>query len=306
VHPKIFALICTLTVSVPSYGQKTDAIPPVASEVHNHAHELAGFLLRQNRVAVEAALGKPFAVEKRPSGEIACAYHLRGSKNNYLVAFYEQDKKSEMYGKVTELEMTGTDPSGFTGFFGLELGDSAEKAEATLGKPTEVRHEDDVNVDFWDYKNDNYSLEISPSRKLYSIQIVDQPGHDTPEPSGGAAVRRFAEAIESHDIKTIMEMASGEIECATNDAFGVRAGAARTILSDPASPISVCLKRAADAVVALGPEMKGADDQLRIWEKHSPGTVTKFPDSSPLKEIVFDQEAGAFRVYEVTFRETAK
>lgn len=304
--PKDTVSVCFLGLSLLAHGQGTNPSPTPASEAHRRAHELAGFLLRQNRSAIEAALGKPFAEEERPSGDFACGYHVPGSRSNYLVAIYVKDKKSEMYGKAANLELTGTDPSGFTGFFGLELGDPAKKVEETLGKPTKIRHEDDVNVDLWDYEQENYSVEISPDHKLYSIQIVDEPGQELPQPAGSAAARRFAQAVEARDIETIMEMASGEIVCSTNETFSIQGGAARTILADPTSPISVCLKRAADAMLALGPAMTGTDDEIRIWERHSPGTVTKFPPSSPLDEVVFDEEAGAWRVYEVTFRDTAK
>lgn len=301
-------LACATVLGLPveTSGQQFPQSSEPTHATHSHAHELAGFLLRQDRPALEAVLGTPFAEEKRPSGAVACGYHLPGSRNNYLVAFYVQDKKSEMYGKIANLELTGTDPSGFTGFYGLELGDSAEKVLAILGKPTEVRHEDDVNVDLWDYQEENYSVEISPNHRLYSIQIVDQPGKDTPAPAGSNAVRQFAVAVEARDLDAIMAMASGELECSTSETFGIQTGGARAILSDPKSPISVCLKQAADAVLAFGPDMKGAEDELRVWERHSPGTVTKFPNSSPLAEVVFDEEAGAWRVYEVTFRAATK
>lgn len=98
-------------------------------------------------------------------------------------------------------------------------------------------------------------------------------------------------------------MASGELECSMNGLFyGFHGGSARSILSNPKDDTVACLRRAASAVLALGPEMKDADESIRVWTQHTPGTVVKFPPSSPLKEIVFDQEAGAFRVYEITFR----
>jgi hypothetical protein len=55
-------------------------------------------------------------------------------------------------------------------------------------------------------------------------------------------------------------------------------------------------------ILALGPEMKGTSDEMRVWTNHTPGAVTKFPASSPLKEVVFIVESGEWRVDEVTFR----
>jgi hypothetical protein len=112
----------------------------------------------------------------------------------------------------------------------------------------------------------------------------------------------FAEAVRSHNIEKLIEMSSGEIICTSGKFFGIQTGAARTVLADETSEFSGCLKRAADAILALGPEMKGTSDEIRVWTEHTPGTVTKFPASSPLKEVVFVVEAGAWRVDEVTFR----
>jgi hypothetical protein len=48
--------------------------------------------------------------------------------------------------------------------------------------------------------------------------------------------------------------------------------------------------------------MKGTDTNIRVWEKGGAGMVVKFPKSSPLLEVVMVDEAGAPRIYEVTFR----
>jgi hypothetical protein len=174
--------------------------------------------------------------------------------------------------------------------------------ESVLGKPTETRHEPDDNLDLWDYKNANYSLEFTADHKLYSIQIVDEAFEVPDTFAGNVEVRAFAEAIRTRNIDKLMQMSSGEIECSQGQAFGIQVGPARAIFSDERSDISACLKLAADAILALGPAMRGAEDEMRMWTKHNPGTVTKFPVGSPLKEVVFVQETGAWRVYEVTFR----
>ncbi|HMD76056.1 MAG TPA: hypothetical protein VKG86_01645 [Terracidiphilus sp.] len=283
-------------------GQQANKKAEAARQAHSHAHELSGFLLRQDRKAIEAALGKPFHQEKRSDNITAYAYHLHGFNNNYLVAFLIEDKKSIYNDKIVQMELTGPEPSGPTGFFGLALGDTAEEVESILGKPATISHEDDVNVDLWDYPHENYSLEFTPSHKLYSIQIEDEPG-GAESPSGGTdQVHTFARATKDRDMNTILSLASGEIECSQKEAFGIQGGNARKILEDEASPISVCLAKAADAIWALGPEMKGAETNIRIWEKAPPGMVIKFPENSPLREVVFVDEAGAPRIYEVTFR----
>jgi len=290
-------------MSVAVNGQSPEMSAKAVVLAHSRAHELLGFLLRQDRKAVEAALGKPFREDKTSSDKHWGAYHVPDSKTNYLVVFYYTGKDPNLKDRIIEMELTGKDPSGPTGFFGLQLGDSAEKTEATLGKPTEIRHEDDVNVDLWDYEKSNYSLEFTPDHKLYSIQIVDQSGEDSLGFAGSDEVRLFAETVQAHDIDKLMELSSGQIECShPNDFYNLLSGPARGVLSNRKSGISICLLRAAKAILALGPEMKGTEDMIRTYTDADPGTVTKFPATSPLKEVVFAQEAGAFRVYEVTFR----
>jgi hypothetical protein len=272
---------------------------PSKSSAHVYPHELDGFLLRQDRSAIEAELGTSFDQKKSSRGEIAYAYHVPHSKENYLGVYYEKDK-------IYQLELTGKEDSGPTGFFGLLLGDSASEVKAALGNPTEIRHEDDFNVDLWDYKKENYSLEFSPDGHLYSIQIVDEDKGLPGDFPGGTFTYGFAKAVQSHNVDEMMRLASGEIECASDDTLGIPASSARKILSDKTSPLSICLTKAATAILSLGPAMNGTDDSIRLWpDVHRSGAVTKFPESSALKEVVFVVEAGNWRVYEVTFREAA-
>jgi hypothetical protein len=273
-----------------------------AFQTHTRAHELSGFLLRQDRKAIEAALGKPFREGKNSSGANWHAYHLPGFKGNYLVAIYVEDTKSFWNGKVVQLELTGDEPSGPTGFFGLQLGDSAEKVEMVLGKPTKISHEDDVNVDLWNYAHMNYSLEFTAAQKLYSIHVDEEPDDLKPEVGGASEVYAFAKAVKAHNMDREVSLASGEIVCTKKEFFGIQGGQARKILDDETSAISICLAQAADAILALGPEMKATDTAVRVWEKGPPGMVVKFPKNSPMREVVLMDEAGSPRIYEVTFR----
>jgi hypothetical protein len=283
-------------------GQQASNKPDAIREVRSHPHELYGFLLLQDRKAIEAELGKPFQEGLSPMGNLASGYHLRGFKENYLIAFYPQIQNSYYKDKIRELQLTGTEPSDFTGFFGLELGDSAEKVEASLGKPTNISHEDNVNVDSWNYEEGHYYLEFTPSHKLYSIRIDAEAKEVDPSWNGASEVYAFAQAVKAQDVDMIMSLSSGEIVCLQKEWFGIQGRKAREILKDKASPISVCLAKAADAILALGAEMKTADISMRAWERRPPGMVVKFPKNSPLLEVVLVDEAGAPRIYEVTFR----
>lgn len=268
----------------------------------SHAHELDGFLLRQDRKSFDAALGEPFHQEKTEDGWNAFAYHIPGFKHDYLVAFIAGEKDPFFKDKAVRLELTGTDPFAKAGFFGLQLGDTSSKVEAVLGKPSQVRHEADVNLDLWDYTDENFSLEFSADHKLYSIQINDEEKGAKQALEGEDEVYQFARAIEDGNLEKLLFFSSGEIECSRGDAFGIRGGQARKILGDPTSKVSVCLKEAARAIVPLGPKMKGAATNVRVYEKGPAAVVIKLPPNSPLREVVLVYEAGFLRVYEVTFR----
>ena len=270
--------------------------------MRSHAHELYGFLLRQSRKAFEAALGKPFHQDKIENGGDAFAYHIPGFKQDYLVAFIGGEKEPFFKDKAARLELTGTVPFGDTGFFGLQLSDESSKVESVLGKPSHVRHEDDVNLDLWDYTDENFSLEFSADHKLYSIQINDEEKDAKQKLEGEDEVYQFAKAIETNDLDDLLFFSSGEIECSKREAFGLQGGQARKILGNSTSRVSACLKEAASAIAVLGPKMKGADTNVRVYENGPPAIVVKFPASSPLREVVLLQEAGFLRVYEVTFR----
>jgi len=303
--PRLALVLCCTALagsSIALPGQQSNKKAEAARQAHSHVHELNGFLLRQDRKAFEAELGKPFHQDRSLEGTLACAYHLSGSKNDYLVAFYLGDKKSYLSGKAVRLELTGDRPSGSTGFFGLQLGDPMEKVEASLGQPSKISHENDVNLDLWDYEKENYALELTATHKLYSIQINDENRGTEPQWDAVATVHMLAKAIETRDINQLMALSSGEIECSQKESFGIQGGSARKILDDKKSAVSVCLVQAANAILPLGPEMKGAETNIRIWEKGPPGMVVKFPKNSPLREVVLVDEAGAPRIYEVTFR----
>jgi hypothetical protein len=275
---------------------------PASLSAHSHAHELYGFLLRQDRKSFDSALGKPFHQSKTKDGGNAFAYRLPGFGQDYLVAFIAGEGQPFFKEMAIRLELTGTVPCGDTGFFGLQLGDASSKVETVLGKPSKTSHEDEANLDLWDYTGENFSLEFTADRKLYSIQINDEEKGAEQLLDGEEEVSQFAKAILAGDLDKELFLSSGEIECIKEEAFGIREGRARTILGDSTAKVSVCLKKAARAIVALGPKMDNADVNVRVYEKGPPAMVIKFPQNSSLKEVVLVHEAGYLRVYEATFR----
>lgn len=281
-------------IQVPIFAQTA----PDKPVVNFHPHELAGFLLRQNRSAIEAELGASFAQTPDSDNWVGNAYSIEKGKDTYLVAFYG------VKDRALKMELTGSDYTGPTGFLGLRLGDDAEVAAKVLGKADSVIHEVDTNVDLWQYKDANYSVEIDHRNKLYSIQVVDDAETSPERIAGSAEVYKFSKAWLAKDIDAVMAMSSVEIECTDGISFVAQVGWARRVLEDASSGLHGCLDRAMNAVAALGPEMKGTVEEIRVWpNSNEAGPVVKFPESSPLKEIVLTKETREWRIYEVTFRE---
>jgi hypothetical protein len=258
------------------------------------AHELCDFILKQDSSAFDHGLGKPFRTESLPDKSVMRAYMLPGTQKTYLVAIFKQ-------GRAVRLELTGEDFTGPTGFFGLTLGENSSAVKKVLGEPSNIRHEAESNLDLWDYYPSNYSLEFATDHRLYSIQVNEDPPSKPPLVVGTQAVRKFALAIQTNDLDTVVQMSSGALECTDKSALSF-ARAARIDLADSHGELARCLKKATEAIVSLGEKMPGTDDQLRIAERGGPFCVTKFPASSLLKEVVFTREVDDWRVYEVTLR----
>ncbi len=287
---------------MPTYSGQHAYAGRSRSAEHSTPHELFGFLLRQSPSAFTSALGKPFREGPHGDGYLYQAFHIPNAKETYLVAIFAKTDINEMPLAVT-LELTGTDYKGSTGFLGLRLGDDSSKIQSLLGNPSEISHEDDVNVDLWDYKQKNYSLEFTPDHKLYSIQVVDEVKSEPQEQAGAKEAYKFATAIKNADADELMSMSSGEMECTRDEViFGFRDNSARAEFENHQSGLFSCLDAAAKAILQLGPDMKGADDEIRLYSKGLVGAVTKFPATSPLKEVVFTWEDDRWRVYEVIFR----
>jgi hypothetical protein len=265
------------------------------------AHELYGFLLRQGPEAFEKKLGKPLHSGDAGENSRYFAYELSKTSDSYLVAVF---RELEGHLQAVRIELTGDkgspEPSHF---FNLELGSSEKEILDQLGKPEEVSHEDDANVDLWAWPSRDYSLEVNSEKKLYSFQIVDS----LQAPVGAANVknaRLFVEAVnslvKSASEETLLKLLSGDISCANGKYHMLSDGSAREQLLRSNDGLRSCLRQAAEA---LTPDaLTHADTNIRVYTKATPTSVVKFPASCKTKEIVFRWEEDAWRVYEVELR----
>jgi hypothetical protein len=278
----------------------TLAVPSFASPIERGPHELYGFLLRQAPEAFSHQLGKPIKEGTAPNGKPFSAYHIPGTQTDYLVAeFSTLDGKTQ----AVTLELTGIEYKGQTGFCDLRLGDSADVVTKRLGKPTSIRHEDDVNVDLWDWPERNYSIEMSAKGTICSFQIVDPL--TSPTGLGGLAeVKELRDAMSHADslgsVNKMMRLLSGDVICTSEHENSFGADSARSVLQDKHSPLRNCLNSAAEALATV--DLDKASVDIRLYTKGPSGTVVKLPTNCAVQEIVFDWEARGWRIYEITFR----
>ncbi len=157
---------------------------------------------------------------------------------------------------------------------GLNIGDSDSVVKKHLGDPSTIAREKGEGLDLWNFDGANYSLEFTPDHRLYSIALWEE-NEKLPDPPTTKDAREFAQAIHDGNLETVLDMASGQLECEWQRYFGLQDGPARSILGNPKSSVSACLERAAKTILAIPPEMPGVNTDLRLWtEIHQSGMVT--------------------------------
>jgi hypothetical protein len=135
--------------------------------------ELNGFLLGQYTSALKS-LGKPDKMGEQ-NGWKYQAYKF--PKNSYMV--FEVDPQHPE--QIAAIQVTGEN-AGMRSFAGVKLGDTQEQLVAKLGKPDQVTPEPEEELQLLEYRNQNYTIEVSKDKRVYSIHIAgyvktSQPSH---------------------------------------------------------------------------------------------------------------------------------
>ena len=278
------AALCGLLYQPPVFA---DDLPP---------HELYGFLLQQGQAEFDRVLGKPLDTGTSEDGMQYRVYPISGASKSYLAVFFNANSEA------MRLELTGPDYRGATGFRNLLLGEDASRVRTVLGEPATVKHEPDADVDLWDYPDTNYSLEVSATAKLSSIQLNAEQTRAPGVFAGSADVREYFSAVTSNAVDRLVERSSGRLQCGGTSGVPETSfvRSARADLGDRRSALRSCLEQAARAIATASPNQ--FDDQMRLSKGAGPLAVTKIGEPSVVKEVVFAWEVGGWRVFEVNFR----
>jgi hypothetical protein len=109
--------------------------------------------------------------------------------------------------------------------------------------------------------------------------------------------------VLANDIDGLLGQLAGDIEIYQGDQVYDFARSARTELSDQNSKIwKLVFGENRSVRAAFTSELFDPDQQIRLYEKGPPGSVAKFPNSKIIQEIVYDLEAGAWKVWEIKLR----
>ncbi len=256
--------------------------------------ELDGWRLQQFGSTVEGTLGKPFkTIDEPPVSRKA----YRIGSDAYLVV----TARAPLVNNIESLQLTGKSDTA-TVFSGLHLGDPREKVLAALGAPDEVSRVDSPKVELWKFNDRNYTVEIDEKGRLFSVLIYTDASVADAEPED--IWPSFKAAIASGEFELIEPWLRPDVEIyQDNDTLSVR-GRYSAFREAPDAAV-------VDALIASRNSVRAAiaghepEQFARVTENMGVGMAFKFPESSPLEELVFFPYAGRYRLYEVAFREPA-
>lgn len=282
---------CVLLLSLTIVPIFVYAQPP------ENQRELNGYLLGQ-RHSVLTKIGKPYKQVKSRDGWIDEVHLVNGE--NYMVFGFRKAGNEQML----SIQITGGPYAEMRPFLGLRLGDSKEKVVSALGKPTEIKHVSDVNVDEYRYDPRNYSVEIDSKGKLSSIRIgANEWYFKDVEFAKQSPVGGLRKALETCETDELVEQLSGDAEFYLGEeTIEFNSSVFQELQNKNSRFVQLLCGGKGSLREALLTENTEEDIQMRVYEKHSPAIVAKFPNSKIVSEIVFDAVAGKWRVYEVQFR----
>jgi hypothetical protein len=261
--------------------------------------ELNGFVIGQHRNALKEAFGKPYNESKTPDGWVYLTYILRDKPFAYMTFKFPSDDLDHFI----SVQIAGDRGTAMAPFAGVSLGASADDVNRKIGRPSKTRRLADPPVEVWEYENRNYSFEFGAGKKLVSIQIFGFDGFAEPPrwplPTPWNDVKTRLRSIELDSLMTTFSP-DAEIYQAT-ELFWID-NSMRKVLSDPKS---LFRRGLALVVKALEHELASepADINGRTWsDSGRVGAVYKFPEGSPVIEIVVIPQADEWRVWEVKLR----
>jgi hypothetical protein len=255
--------------------------------------QLNGFWLHQYKKAITASLGKPFQTGK--TANTTWESYALSSKAHMVFGFSKDEPNM-----ISSIQIMG-DEAEMVPFMGLKLGDDKSQLMATLGKPDKIKRIEERNVDLYEYKNKNFSIEINEQGKICSVRITDYTELLKRAANNFSYWKDFKRAILNKDFKGLAEFFRPDAQIYINGEVLDIDRAFRSFFFHPAGKFYDALLGGESSVLS---EIQDGEPQAerRITLNSGVGHVYKFYTGTILEEIVFFPYAGTYRVYEIKFR----
>lgn len=255
-------------------------------------YELNGFLLGQHNDALVHAFGAPFQTIPHEDGWIDRAYGVSREHHAYMAFKFAPDPKDI----AVAVQIAGDASTPMRPFLGIHLGSTRKEVEARFGAPSEVSHEDDVNVDLLTWAGRNYSFEVDTAGIVNSIQILGYDGlRDEAMDSEPDPLARFRRVLASGDVDSLLVVVGPDVECYRDTTVTTFTQSPRSDLGTATSPLRRCF-----AALAAPIATPASDVAVRVQEP-AVGLVYKWA-RGPVQELFFKWFPGGYRLWEARLR----
>src|SRR2546422_3227557 len=152
--------------SLAAIGLLAVFVPTVRAQLPSQ-RELNGFLIGQHKDAIAGSFARLMHADTTTDGWIDRVYLVDGLHHAYMAFKFPHDRIDF----TISVQIAGDSGTPMLPFLGLRLGDHCEVLVARLGRPSQIDHEADLNLDLYQYAHRNYSVEVDAQGRVSSIQI---------------------------------------------------------------------------------------------------------------------------------------
>ncbi len=256
--------------------------------------DLNGFRLQQFRTVPDIVLGTPFKTLETEDREVR-AYQI--DDQAYMVFTYDKRRPYN----INSIQLTGNTRRALP-FKGLCLGDSREKVEQVLGKPSRMEDTDLPNISALKYDDRNYLVEVDDQQCLYSIKVFTTTDMMSKTEGLETEWLDFKAAILARDISKVAEMLRPDIEIYKDGKILSITQKFSDFIENPDKDFQAALFGEKDSIF-IELVQSEPEEEIRVVIDFGVGLVYKFYQGKIIKEIVFFPYNGRYRVYEIAFRD---
>ena len=258
---------------------------------------LNGFLLGEDAKPVAEGFDSLLKEQKYSDNWTDRVYALDTTGSAYMV-FGFADSSDD----CQSIQITGSAGTPMHPFLGLTLGDSREKVLEALGSPSQIRHLQARGMQFLQYSNRNYSVELDSLDRLCSIRITGYEGFRNNPPDSLPNLESMFQALRSNNPDLILETLAPDVEVVANDTVFSFVGSPLDVISDPSTTLSQFLYSEDLSLASVNQsQIRAAILDPESVKKNNQMPRFSFPGGSPVKDVVFVVHAGKWRMWEIHF-----